>query len=296
MSSTNQSRWTVPLALPTPTLIQRLIGDLAGPLDGMLDSYSGHGTFIAGLIHQACPDANILSWRLVSAEGPVAESDWERAISQIIKLVQAYRRGDSSGRRIDVLSLSMGYYHETVEDTEGVETARLMLGALGALGVVVVVSAGNDATARPQFPAALAPWQSDPTPAISLPVRSDVLPLVSVGALNPNGTDALFSNTGPWVRAWAPGVALLSTLPAWNGGYLPVARVRYQGRTREALDPDNFASRFGVWSGTSFAAPLLAGRIAETLLGAMPSDEATASSTAIERGWSAIKAHSELTV
>ncbi len=28
---------------------------------------AGHGTFIAGLVHQACPDADILSWRVVPA-------------------------------------------------------------------------------------------------------------------------------------------------------------------------------------------------------------------------------------
>jgi subtilisin family serine protease len=117
---------------------------------------------------------------------------------------------------------------------------------------------------------------------------------VSVGALNPNGTDALFSNTGPWVRAWAPGVALVSTLPTWNGGFLPLARVRYEGRTREALDPDNFASGFGTWNGTSFSAPLLAGRIAASLLNEMPTTEEEVRATAVPRGWKAIEEHTEI--
>ena len=29
------------------------------PLEGLMDPYFGHGTFIAGLIHQVCPDARI---------------------------------------------------------------------------------------------------------------------------------------------------------------------------------------------------------------------------------------------
>ena len=37
--------------------------DLVGPFDGSVDRIAGHGTFIAGLVHQCCPDATILAWR-----------------------------------------------------------------------------------------------------------------------------------------------------------------------------------------------------------------------------------------
>ena len=35
--------------------------------------------------------------------------------------------------------------------------------------------------------------------------------------------------------------------------------------TRESIDPDDFSGGFGVWSGTSFAAPVLAGQLAAQL-------------------------------
>ena len=38
------------------------------------------------------------------------------------------------------------------------------------------------------------------------------------------------------------------------------------GERRSALDPDDFSSGFGVWSGTSFAAPVLAGELAAALV------------------------------
>ena len=41
----------------------------------------------------------------------------------------------------------------------------------------------------------------------------DAVPLVSVGALNPDGSVALFSNAGAWVACHSPGAALVSTLP-----------------------------------------------------------------------------------
>jgi subtilisin family serine protease len=92
------------------------------------------------------------------------------------------------------------------------------------------------------------------------------VPLVSVGALNPDGTDALFSNAGPWVRAWTPGAALVSTMPVtFHGGIEPLPRGEAFGRARSALDPDDYRSGFAVWSGTSFSAPLLAGRMAANL-------------------------------
>ena len=58
----------------------------------------------------------------------------------------------------------------------------------------MVCSAGNDATARPVFPAAFTPWLDD---GGTVHAEQGVVPIVSVGALNPNRTtDALFSNTG----------------------------------------------------------------------------------------------------
>ena len=50
-------------------------------------------------------------------------------------------------------------------------------------------AAGNDASRRPSYPAAFAvdPDFDDP----------DVLPVISVAALNPDGSVAPFSNDGP---------------------------------------------------------------------------------------------------
>jgi serine protease len=94
-----------------------------------------------------------------------------------------------------------------------------------------------------------------------------VVPVVSVGALNPNGTDALFSNAGPWVRAFAPGAALMSTMPPFQGGLEPQARTEAYMRRRESIDPDDYTGTFALWSGTSFAAPLFAGQLAAQLVG-----------------------------
>ena len=60
-----------------------LTGDIVGPMDGALDSHSGHGTFIAGLIRQICPKAEIVAIRIMGSDGVVQESDLVRAMSVI---------------------------------------------------------------------------------------------------------------------------------------------------------------------------------------------------------------------
>ena len=122
---------------------------------------------------------------------------------------------------------------------------------------MVVCSAGNEATDRPTYPAAL-------------PNTGERH--ISVGALNPaDHSVALFSNIGDWVDVYAPGVSLVSTVPVdFDGGIQAGTRDDKNGRRRETLDVDDFRGGFGVWSGTSFAAPVVAGRIAAQIADGKP--------------------------
>ena len=149
----------------------------------------------------------------------------------------------------------------------------------------MVCSAGNDATSRPSFPAAFGPWRGGGGPVKPDPT---VLPVISVGALNPNRkTDALFSNVGNWVRTYVPGAAVMSTMPRFQGGLQPMARTTAFGRVREAIDPDDYRGGFGVWSGTSFAAPIMAGKLAAAILGRLVGDDGAGS--AVTRGWEVVE-------
>jgi subtilisin family serine protease len=277
--------------------------NLVGPLDGSIDRIAGHGTFIAGLVHQACPDATILAWRGIETNRALVESEWLTTLAQITELVRRHRHGEEGGHPIDVLSLSLGYYHENSADDLLDPILWSIVGELGRLGVTVVCSAGNDATERPCYPAAFAPWRNGRGPHHE---RRHRLPVVSVGALNPNSSDALFTNTGPWVRAYAPGAAVMSTMPPFDGGGQPLDKVYVQGRLRESIDLDDYRSGlngdaaqrggFGLWSGTSFAAPLIAGQIAEAMRPALmdrrnPNDRPPA---AVRRGWQAVSDVTEL--
>jgi subtilisin family serine protease len=266
--------------------------DQFGALDGAIDPLAGHGTFIAGLIHQACPDADIVAWRIVGADGLVVESNLVKALEDIAELARRHRDGEPGGHPIDVLSLSLGYYHETPDDELFDPTMYGILRRLGECGVAVVCSAGNDATARPVFPAAFTPWLDD---AGSVHAEHGVVPIVSVGALNPNRTtDALFSNTGTWVRTYARGAAVMSTIPpTFQGGFNASASTEAYRRRRASIDPDDYSSGFALWSGTSFSTPFFAGLLAGRLVDTIdPSDDGRAA--AVDRAWAAVTASTNM--
>jgi serine protease len=263
-------------------------GDVTGPLDGALDWVAGHGTFATGLVHQACPDATILSARVLQADGVATESALNRALQQFLLLLLRFQKGEDGGRRIDVVSLSLGYYHEVAADALADGPLRRLLDAFGRRGVPVIAAAGNESTVRPMFPAAFAP------PAGSTP-PADRVPVVSVGAENPDGTIALFSNSGEWVTTFALGGLVLSTLPTTMnaGGNAPAQLVDPPtGRPRADVDPDGYAGGFALWSGTSFSAPIVAGRIATALLDASLGGDAPLEpadpGSAVERAWAAV--------
>ncbi|MGH9224776.1 MAG: S8 family serine peptidase [Acidimicrobiales bacterium] len=189
--------------------------------NGLLDPAAGHGTFIAGLIRQVCPGVAVEVHKVLSGYGDGHE---KQIADRILTLISDKRT---------ILNLSFGGYvmDEPLAMTHAIRKFQ-------DAGGVVVASAGNDGTCRPSYPAAIAG-------------------VVSVGAVGPLGP-AGFSNWGPWVRACAPGVDLMSTF--FEG---------FDGKGREpgpnGADPDCF-NGWATWSGTSFAAPVVAAALARTLM------------------------------
>jgi Subtilase family len=237
------------------------------PLVGELDSDIGHGTFVAGIVRQVAPDARVLAIRVMHSDGVIYEGDLLCALEQLALRIAQAEKGNPR-QMVDVISLSLGYFDETPAEATFSSGLWQAIKVLLGLGVVIVAAAGNYSTSRKFYPAAFA---QPPDPAGPVPV-------VSVGALNPNGSKAVFSDGGDWITAWAWGAAMVSTFPTdINGSCGPELRLpAHPGNAmppgislpaeREALDPDDYSAGFALWSGTSFSAPLVAAHIARALV------------------------------
>lgn len=145
--------------------------------DGVRDRQAGHGTFVAGLILRHAPGVRLRVLRLLDSDGVSDEAALLRALAGL------------RGGRTDVVNLSFGGH--TFDDAPPLGLAEAL-----ADFPAVVACAGNTASSRPFWPAAL--------PGV-----------VAVGALDGDGR-AGFSAYGPWVDVWAPGVGLTSSFLSYG--------------------------------------------------------------------------------
>lgn len=192
-------------------------------------SHWGHATFISGLIRLAAPGAQVLSLRVMSSSGKVRERDAASALNWL-----ADNPGSAGGIDVDVVLMAFG----RPDDPEDRDLAELRspIKKLGERGMRIVASAGNDGAERPVYPAAFAADSGLSGGSV-----------VSVGALATPVERAPYSNFGPWVTQWRKGTNVISIMPL---------------TTRPAAaSGDGYA----WWSGTSFAAAVVAAQLAARL-------------------------------
>ncbi|MGL5910997.1 MAG: S8 family peptidase [Phycicoccus sp.] len=237
------------------------IGAIIDPLNGLVDAFCGHGTFIAGIIRQRCPEATILAIPVMASDGAALETDVVNALA-LLHGRHVAARGDVAKGHVDVVNLSLGMYHESPEEALRDGPFIDVLRKLSDAGVAIVTAAGNDGTSARFLPAGYAKFPDSSG-------QSDISGLVGVGAENPDGcTVALFSNNGEWVTTHAPGTAVVSTVPVeLSGSRQASVRARRDDPVdRATVDWDDYSAGFAIWSGTSFAAPWIAGEIAAQIV------------------------------
>jgi hypothetical protein len=81
---------------------------------------------------------------------------------------------------------------------------------------------------------------------------------------------------------------VVSTTPAFTGGTQAATRDDIGDLPRQTIDPDDYRGGFAAWSGTSFAAPYVAGRIAAAL-GEVPRDGCAPAAVVMEATDAALK-------
>ncbi len=145
---------------------------------------SGHGTFVAGIIHLVAPDATIRSYRVMNQNG----------YGDGFSVAQAIERAVNDGCKIINLSLALTARHLAVRDA---------IDRAASLGVTVVAGSGNDGQELAVYPAA------EPN-------------AVAVGSVDSLLRVTLFSNFGAATDLFAPGQnvysSYLSSGYAWWSG------------------------------------------------------------------------------
>jgi hypothetical protein len=210
----------------TPQNIDPLTSFPIGGPHQYLDFDAGHGTFVAGLVKQVDPDAAISVYRAIDSDGIGSEVDVACA------MIEAVRAGNQ------IINLSLGCQSQDDFPPIALEAALAVIAELDAgkpdeEKTIIVAAAGNSGDTRPFWPAAF--------PGV-----------VSVAGLNPNMTPSPWSSHGFWVTCSTVGQGLHSTyVYGTESPLIDPAETEFPG-------PDPFA----VWSGTSFAAPQVAGAIA----------------------------------
>ena len=209
---------------------------------------AGHGTFISDLIHQVSPGASVVNIKVAGPDGGCTErmivDRIRRAMSlhpQIVNLslgMYGLRLRDLADydpdKRDDDVDTASGSGGAS-EDERGTVAPILLQAAIEELlarEIVVVASAGNCDSTDEMYPAAF--------PGV-----------IGVAALTADRRRWDHSNFGPWVRASARGTHLCARF--------------VKGDEDPAFETDGRPEHFiglAEWSGTSFAAPLVAAQIA----------------------------------
>jgi thermitase len=155
------------------------LDNLPGGPDGFLDFQAGHGTFVAGIVQQVAPGAEIRVYRAADTDGFATDAD----------VAAAMLRAADQGAQ--VINLSLG--GTTVDGTPPPALAD----AVAAIGdqVVIVAAAGNDGDDTPCWPAAL--------PGVE-----------AVAGLTADLSGAQWSSRGSWVRFATIGEGIRSVFVA----------------------------------------------------------------------------------
>ena len=227
---TGIDRQRLPNVAGEPDLMHQFpLGESPAQRAQYLDFDAGHGTFVAGIVLQIAPDADITVYRAVDSDGIGSE------VRVACKMLEAVNDGNQ------IINLSLSCQTQDDFPPIAIHAALELIKAREVKDEIpesnrplFIAAAGNFANTRPSWPAAF--------PGV-----------VSVAGLAPGLQPSLWSSRGFWVDCSTIGEGILSTyVPGRESPLITSTPVVFPG-------PDPWAR----WTGTSFAAPQIAGVLAQ---------------------------------
>jgi hypothetical protein len=199
------------------------------PMQGtppVIPAYTGHGTFVAGVLRTIAPDADVIVTNAFSVAGSSLESDFVSRLESAFRLgADIFQLDVACATRHDLPLLAFGEWLRRLSSSKG---------------VVCLAPAGNSARRRPHWPAAF----------------GDV---IAVGALGGDWRGrASFSNFGPWVDVYAPGRDIVN---AYATGTYTCHVSPYAGQERAFY---GMAKWSGTSFSTPIVSGLIAARMSRT--------------------------------
>ncbi|HEV2931172.1 MAG TPA: hypothetical protein VGW74_21025, partial [Propionibacteriaceae bacterium] len=159
--------------------------DIIDPLQGLIDPFFGHGTFIAGLIHQTCPDANIVSIKMMGTDGIVDEAALLNGLGYLHQRHVDARAAGEAGvdDLIDIVSRGPPAQRRRTQPRpqRGPVQQRRRLDLLSRPGAALVstmptvdvgLRASVDLGSGPLDQRAVASWRASIDPAVDPPTRT----------------------------------------------------------------------------------------------------------------------------
>lgn len=194
----------------------------------------GHGTHVAGLVALAAPSARIMPLRVLNARG--GGDAWALAQAMLYAVDPDGNPATDDGAHVINLSLA-GPLRTRLLDSVALLAACQAPDPTIASDDLSDAGYGNDRQRCSGFGGAVvvAAAGNDGSRSVkAYPAAEGAYGLIAVAASTTDGKLAGFSNSGNWIQMAAPGAGITSSVP---GGW-------------------------GTWSGTSMAAPLVAGAAA----------------------------------
>ncbi|MEV4349294.1 S8/S53 family peptidase [Actinoplanes sp. NPDC049596] len=203
--------------------------------DGYLDYQAGHGTFVAGIVQRVAPTAQVRVYRAADTDGLADET----------AIADALQQAFDEGARI--INLSLGMTTENDEPPPVLETTlKRITNDYSDKEVVIIAAAGNFGDRTRCWPAA-----SPAVHAVGALIETEDVENLASARRTGRFETADWSSQGDHIKFWTVGEGVRSTFVTGN----------------ESPDFDDEPEVFppnawALWSGTSFAAPQIAGAVA----------------------------------